>query len=338
MISRKNRPTDGPGANHLRGGPRNYSNKTAVGSWIENAGGASGYQRGFTTEEFMTEAQHQQNGNRKLKLFGAGLPQDDQIEDPRQVRDLFHPKTGPTSRDWKTNTHHMMDSVLVKKTEQSYRDDCVSPNKTSKHNVDEYRASWTMDTAEGRKQRFLTESRRAANSAVNENFQVPCLRLVPGTPIGFERLLEGLTERYGILGLTAFRAALGVGEKDSSEFQQALKSCQVKLSRVDFAQVMAHLTKGERFSAETLMRVITPDSEDFDPAKARSKYSAAFGDAESVSPEEVAALYRGMEAPLLRMIRTYCTPEGTIAPDGFTLMHSDMYHSVPIKYKAVIDQ
>jgi hypothetical protein len=86
-----------------------------VGSWIENAGGSSGYHRGFTSEEFITEAQHQQNGNRKIKMFGAGLPLDEEVAHPREVKDLFHPRRGPESKDWKTNSQSMMDSVLIEK-------------------------------------------------------------------------------------------------------------------------------------------------------------------------------------------------------------------------------
>lgn len=62
------------GANHLRGGAGVYSGKTAVGSWMDGVGGPSGYSRGYTTDEFMTEAQLQQLQGRKMPKYGAALP------------------------------------------------------------------------------------------------------------------------------------------------------------------------------------------------------------------------------------------------------------------------
>lgn len=58
----------------MRGGCGGYSAKTAVGSWMEGVGGPSGYSRGFTTDEFMTEAQVAQMQGKKMSKYGAGLP------------------------------------------------------------------------------------------------------------------------------------------------------------------------------------------------------------------------------------------------------------------------
>lgn len=315
------------------GGPKVYSTKTAVGSWIENAGGPGGYHRGFTTQEYITEAQHQQNGDKKVRIYGSGLPLDQEVEHPRMVKDLFHPKEGPNSKDWKSSNQVMMESICIPKGEYSYRNEVVSPKKT-KHNVDDYIASWTVDTVEGRKTRFNTESRRAANSSVNEDFQVPSIRLVPGVPNGFERLIAGLVERYGILGLSAFRAEIGSGAKNSQDLRTALNNCGVTLSRVDFLGVMAYLTPADSFSAEKLIRIITPDTEDFDPYKAGLKYHDVFGDADAVSAQDVAELYPRLQMGLLDFISVYA-PEGDVTKDAFVLLHSDMYHSMPLKYKAM---
>lgn len=334
MISRKNRPTNGPGANHLRGGPKVYSAKTAVGSWIENAGGPAGYHRGFTTEEFITECQHLQNGNKKIKVYGSGLPLDDEVEHPRKVKDLFHPRSGPTSSDWKTSTQVMMESVLVPKGEHSYRNEVVSPTK-GKHNVDEYIASWTVDTVEGRKVRFNPESRRSANAAVNEDFKVPSVRLVPGVPNGFELLIGGLTDRFGILGLSAFRSEIGsAGIRNGQDLRVALKNCGVTLPRVDFLQVMAYMTPGDSFQAEKLMRIITPNSEgSFDASKVGRVYDDTFG-GEEPSSHDVAELYPRLQEALLDFIGVYAS-EGVVSKDSFVLLHSDMFHSMPLKYKAM---
>jgi hypothetical protein len=334
MISRKNRPANGPGANHLRG-PKEYSAKTAVGSWIENAGGPAGYHRGFTTEEYMTECQHLQNGNKKIRVYGSGLPLDDEVENPRKVKDLFHPREGPTSTDWKSSSQVMMESILVPKAEHSYRNEVVSPTK-SKHNVDEYIASWTVDTVEGRKVRFNPESRRAANVAVNEDFKVPSVRLVPGVPNGFERLIAGLTDRYGILGLSAFRSEIGSsGQRNGQDLRIALKNCGVNLPRVDFLQVMAYMTPGDSFQAEKILRIITPNSEGtFDASKVGRQFDETFGGEEAVSSHDVVDLYPRLQEALLEFIGVYAS-EGLISKDDFVLLHSDLFHSMPLKYKAM---
>jgi hypothetical protein len=196
-----------------------------------------------------------------------------------------------------------------------------------------------VESSEGRKIRFSTESRRSANNSVNENFQVPSLRLTPGVPIGFERLLQGLTDRFGILALSAFRAEIGIGQRSSEQFRTALKNCDVKLSRIDFAQVMAHMTTGETFSSQNLINIITPDSDDFKISLARQKFDAAFGNQSVVAPEEIAALYPSIETPLLQLLHTYSSSEdGMISREGFALIHSDLYHSVPVKYKKVVSE
>jgi hypothetical protein len=131
--------------------------------------------------------------------------------------------------------------------------------------VEAYRASWTTETVEGRKQRFETESRRAANASVKDDFKVRSVRTVPATPQGFERIIDGLSEKYGILGLSAFRMELGRGgERDPTELRIALMNCGVKLSREHFGQVLAYLTRGDTFSAEKLYSILTPPSDEFD--------------------------------------------------------------------------
>lgn len=110
-LCRKNRPQNGPGANNLRGGPRVYNNRTAIGGWIENVGGASGFQRGFTTEDFLSTSQEQQLGGQKLKPFGANIPRIDVVANPRTGKDLFHPRTGPGTDSWKSSSREMMLSV-----------------------------------------------------------------------------------------------------------------------------------------------------------------------------------------------------------------------------------
>jgi hypothetical protein len=77
MLVKKQRPLNGPGSNGLRGGTRIYTNgKTAVGGWLDHVGGPSGYRRGFTTLDFETETQKQQQDvlTRRPPYYGAPLP------------------------------------------------------------------------------------------------------------------------------------------------------------------------------------------------------------------------------------------------------------------------
>ncbi len=106
MIStEKARPSNGPGANGLRGGRNIYCGKTAVGPWLDAVGGPSGYTRGFSTNSFQTEAQHQQLGvgRKPAPYFGAGLPKAVDIKSPTASDTLNNGLTP----DWKTTTSIM---------------------------------------------------------------------------------------------------------------------------------------------------------------------------------------------------------------------------------------
>ena len=111
MTDKKQRPPNAPGPNGLRGGRNVYSGKTAIGNWIEDAGGSQYFKRGFTTDSFETEAQHQQKG-RSLKrpdYYGANLPET--FVDPRTTNDVFNPPKGPQASNWQTTTQSMLAST-----------------------------------------------------------------------------------------------------------------------------------------------------------------------------------------------------------------------------------
>ncbi len=109
MNKKHERPPNGPGNNGLRGGPKNYSNKTAVGTWLEEWGGPQFYQRGFSTEDFTTEGQHQQIGAtlKEPAYYGAGLPNYERFKNPVKNSDVFSPSNGPGSNTWISNTKDM---------------------------------------------------------------------------------------------------------------------------------------------------------------------------------------------------------------------------------------
>lgn len=264
----------------------------------------------------------------------------------------------------------------MRQTEHNFAADCgrTLKNMADQDKIEEYRASWTRDTNEGRKLRFNTESRRSANSAVNDGFQVNSLRLVPGVPNGFEKILSELTYRYGILGLTAFRheiwsvcagrnsssrSSSRQSPRDSSssftpfsssimisadDFKIILKSCDVKLSRIEYAQVMAYMTSGETFSVDRLLSILTPIDDDFQIDKVKEKYVAAFNGKISVPADDIAALYPAIQRELTEFIKVYCHRESggnvedeerkyEMNKDGFLLLHTDLYHSLPQRYK-----
>jgi hypothetical protein len=204
--------------------------------------------------------------------------------------------------------------------------------------VEAYRASWTTETVEGRKQRFETESRRAANASVKDDFKVRSVRTVPATPQGFERIIDGLSEKYGILGLSAFRMELGRGgERDPTELRIALMNCGVKLSREHFGQVLAYLTRGDTFSAEKLYSILTPPSDEFDNGFVENKFEKNFGEQGAASVQDVAGLYPELEMALLQFLEAY-TFDNMISADEFLSLHLDMFTSMPFKYKNVIEK
>jgi hypothetical protein len=235
-MSRRERPPDGPGANGLRGGRNAYSLKTANGNWIEDCGGAACYKRGFTSDNFQTECQHQQTGRslQKDPEFGAALPR--RYADPRTTTDVFNPPSGPQGDCWETNTQLMMKSTIGARVLQT-------TNQAPKSNVDPvaletYRKSWTNDTEESRKMRFQTESRRAGNGSAPAKFAVESVRFLPGCPIAFERFRERLIERFGILAMSSVRSAIaGRTEMSSAEFYDLIKETGVKMSRIEIEQV-----------------------------------------------------------------------------------------------------
>lgn len=337
MQSRKNRPTNGPGANNLRGGTGVYSEKTAVGTWMEAVGGPSGYCRGFTTDEFLTEAQVAQLQGKKVAKYGAALPPPRIALSDRTPTEFALSVSDRDPDHFKSTSMMDLSTIHMKPSKDQY-----APKKrtggTDMSEVESYRASWTTETAEGRKQRFETESRRAANASVQGDFKVRSLRAVPGVPQGFENILESLVEKYGILALSAFRKELGMeGERDSTQLRIALMNCGVKLSREHFGQVMAYLTRGESFPVIKMFSVLSPANDEFDSQAVSNKFDSYFGDSGVASNQEVAELYPELEKPLLEFLCAYSSNNG-ISSSDFMILHLDMFTSLPFKYKAVIEK
>jgi hypothetical protein len=157
-------------------------------------------------------------------------------------------------------------------------------------------------------------------------------------PQGFEKISESLVDKYGILGLSAFRNELGMGgERDPTELKVALMSCGVKLSRENFSQVLAFLTRGDSFPADKIFQILSPVSDEFDSEAVGKKFDDYFGSVGVASIQEVAELYPELEHALLQFLDVYSSNNGISAAD-FMVLHSDMCTSMPLKYKSVIEK
>jgi hypothetical protein len=135
----------------------------------------------------------------------------------------------------------------------------------------------------------------------------------------------------------------------SDDFKMILKSCEVKLSRIEYAQVMAYLTSGESFSADRLLTILTPVDDDFQVSQVKEKYLSAFSGRTSVTADEIVSLYPAIEKELTGFIKVYCYRESggrngddgeadkryEMNKDGFIIFHTDLFHSIPRRYKKV---
>jgi hypothetical protein len=118
-MSSKPRPPNASGPNGLRGGIKTFAPKTITGPWLEELGGSAGYKRGFTSADYITEAQHQQLSGYKQKIpdFGNELPDDIQIRRPNSPfkYDPAHSFKSTDVSPWLTSTKLMGLSTSAKK-------------------------------------------------------------------------------------------------------------------------------------------------------------------------------------------------------------------------------
>ena len=114
VLIRKSRPGNGPGANNLRGGKHDFGEKVTIGGWVESTGGPQHFKRGFTTEEFLTEAQRLQMGTKKLLLYGAEIPNEFQLNRAfdKTNKDIFNPPTKSNDSLWRTSIQDMDKTIL----------------------------------------------------------------------------------------------------------------------------------------------------------------------------------------------------------------------------------
>eukprot|EP01006_Ploeotia_vitrea_P004380 TRINITY_DN114445_c0_g1_i1.p1 TRINITY_DN114445_c0_g1~~TRINITY_DN114445_c0_g1_i1.p1 ORF type:complete len:352 (-),score=-4.24 TRINITY_DN114445_c0_g1_i1:83-1138(-) len=334
----KQRPPNAPGSNGLRGGKNCYSLKTANGNWIEDVGGSSVYKRGFTTDAFQTECQHQQLGYnmKKVSEFGADLPI--KYIDPRTTIDTFNPRSGPLDNTWETNTQTMMKSSGLNNMNLTSTTPKVNMTNTE---LDNYRKSWTNDTPLACSMRFETESRRAGNTGAPKKFAIKTMRFLPGTPIGIERFRNRLIETYGILGITILRGVIGnIEELSSMDFKNIIKKLNINMTRVEIEQMIAYLTPTDSFATTRLFNVVKGNMEGNDANKlAEEKYNALIYNTDDPSSNNSLTInqllffinstkYPEIATGIEQSIQSYCIND-EINKDGFILLCNDMYNSSP---------
>ena len=330
MPSNKARPANGPGANGLRGGRNVYpSGRTAIGVWLDEKGGPSGYKRGFTTPEFITEGQLQQMGAtlQKPAEFGSQLPPPEHFDRKAPCAgDLFDPKySGLLERDWTTNTMRQYHSGLTK-VEESH----LPRSNMPREQLVAYQQKWSSDTPASRTMRFQTENIRAGNAA-NKLFQTKTLRLLPGTPVILERFRELLLERHGVLALARVRHCMGKGAITCKEFRTRLANCQVKLTPADVNQILAFLTPADSLNVDSFTRMIVARTDGHVGAAVQKLFVGLFGSTSArLSFEDVSCRLADEHIELAEGLREYLpaayeADDGTYGLAEFELMHSDLY-------------
>lgn len=318
-----------------------YSLKTAIGNWIEDAGGSSVYKRGFHSDAFQTECQHQQSGRRLQNdpIFGAGLPQDVLV--PRKTTDIFNPSSGPQSSTWQTNTQTMLKTAggRVLQTSNQQAKQTIAPDV-----LGQYRKKWTNDTPHSVAMRFQTESRRAGNSGTTKRFEVRSVRYLPGTPIAFERFRDRLLEKYGILGMSCLRYAIGpLEEVSSADFYKLVQSCKVEVSKQEIQQMMAYLTPTDTIDTARLMATVRGLRQDESGVNPATLYDEIVynNDSQALHVIQCPLLlnsnkYPDLVAGLQMFLPGYANSSDEVTASAFALLCSDMVNADPQLYGIIM--
>ena len=328
IKNRKQRPPNGPGANGLRGGTNLYSTKTAIHRWQDDVGGPMAYKRGFTTQAFETEAQFQQKGAtlRQQPHFGAALPVE--LEDK-----------SPSSALWESSAHAGMKTGMIAQAGETHL-----PTMNQKYEeLEQYRKTWSTDCPASRDMRFQTENRRSTLAAPKQ-FQMPTMRLLPGTPRPLETFRERLIEKHGILALSNVRFYVGIGDISCDDLKKALAKTAVKADRFEFNQILGYFTPTGSLSADAFIRCVVARTDGFDQTMAKDIFTM-YAEGESIIPIDVLlSQLDGEEFPeIVDGMGMYMTAyameqPGNLTNEELSLMLSDMYASNPKDYQQVINR
>ena len=340
MIANKGRPNDGPGANGLRGGKKVYADKTAIGHWMEEYGGPQGYQRGFHSIDFQTEAQHAQSGAtcKIAPEFGAGIKFSG--EKPFTSKEVFVPSKLLTeeekSKIFQSNYQTMNATAFIDNPKHELK------QTITREKLEAYRAKWSSDTEASRKIRFESESRRASYF-LGTSFQVPSLRLLPGTPRSLENFRSELIKKYGILALSILRYNMGrEASISSAKFREVIASLGLPTSPADVSQIIAYFTPKDEMNVESFMRNIVAKVDGLDEKEAVSIFSQICGPNAAGIPSMLLVEYLNSDAyPIVaegisNSIVVYGDESDTVGRAEFIRLHNDLYVSNPEHYPSAV--
>lgn len=319
-MNQKPRPLDGPGANGLRGGKNIYSSKVCIGGFIEDVGGPAMYSKGFTNADFDTENTRYGQTHSSLK-YGAGLPVKVSVEKPSTF-DVFAPAKELTSSTWQTTTNG------------TYR----APSKTNNQSPaftqsGTLRDTWTLENDAARKFRFQVESRMKSSNTAVAKFEIPDIRLLPGTPMAVESFRRKLIDRHGILSFSALRCALPKGTITLPEFRKVVASLGLTVSKSEFDQIVSYFTPSESFETEHFLRCLLTNMASYNIEHA-IKLSQHAGDVREFIAKCVATDAHPEVAEGLSLYIGAYVVDGTeeIDASGIKSLCYDMYASAPFDY------
>jgi hypothetical protein len=346
MTSVKPRPPNGPGSNGLRGGQNSFpSGKTAIGGWMDEVGGPQGYKRGFTTRDFETEAQLQQIGAsmQRAAFYGAPLPESVYEATPSVADNFNNPKIKRDYDPFSTTQHE-----ALKTCEGALQEEKIFKNDPPLSNMQgdallKYRHQWTMDSELARSIRYITEQRRSC-TALPPRFQVPSIRLLPGTPKSLELFRERLLIRYGITGLPSLRHSVSTGKAPCEILLSAIKRLEIDVNKFEFHQMIAFFTRDTTIDLGLFVETVVAKTAGFDRAACEELYKKLFAHSSITLGELFFRLRKDVFPEVAEGVTLVAdaygtpTPEGEIALDmeGFILLHSDMYASAPFSYEKII--
>lgn len=341
-MSNKPRPMDGPGANGLRGGRNVYcSGKTAIGVWLDEKGGPSGYKRGFHTEDYSTEAQVQQQGalQTKAPYFGSELPNPEHLHrKPPKMGDLFDPLySGEQKMDYQTCSR-LLYSDQSKKFEENH----LPRSNMPREELENYQKTWCSDTPAFRAVRYQTENRRAGNAA-NKNFQTPSVRLMPGTPIILEQFRAKLIEKYGVLAVPILKHLMGKGENSCAEWKAKMAQTEIKLFPHELNQILAYFTPTNSINVDRFVSMVVARSDGFDADQPKTIFNKLFGAGERTTTTDVLARMNADAAPEVVAgfadfgLGSYVGDDDCIGVEEFTNLHRDIHSTTPVEsYKEMV--
>jgi hypothetical protein len=338
MEKIKDRPQNGPGANSLRGGLRKYNTKTILSNWQEDVGGPQGYKTGFTTEEYISESQLQQLGDRKIPLFGSALPDVETILHPPEAKQIFQPPQGPGSKTWITANQTQQNSIMMHTAETKHSSSDTGCNLPLK-DLEEYRTRWTHDNIEGRQIRFVTESKRMTQLA--DKFKEYVVKLMPGCPEPVSRIRSQLIEKHGAVAFGKLKLALGKRIIHTDELNRILNDLQLVFTRLEFAKILPFFTATHEIPSERIHRVFLANTQGFSDFEQPEYIFGRLFTRERVSLEEIittmsTSTIPGIVESLIEVLPAYVGWDGNIGVAEFSSLLYDLFSSAPNQYANII--